>query len=127
MTLHAFTHEAVGLAIYIDGTVERFLYTAPVCDAAVVEMVILAPEAEVRIDGDKRHGRESQCVLMDWGEKLCVLCTACQGEKAEQGCQQSFHKAKINVLWKLFGLMNPMGLTGLKLFCVGNWPVQSDS
>ena len=46
------------------------------CDAAVVEVVILAPEAEVRVNSDEGDCRESQCILMNGSEELGVLCAA---------------------------------------------------
>ena len=80
--MQTFAHEAVGFVVHVDCTVEGLLCAVPMCDAAVVEVVVLAPEAEVRIDSDEWHGRESQCILMDRGEELCGLRTACQGQDA---------------------------------------------
>jgi hypothetical protein len=72
---------------------EGLLHAAPVCDAAIVEVIVLAPEAEVGVNGDERYGRQPQCVLVDRGEVLGFLCAACKGKEAERGGQQSFHKA----------------------------------
>ena len=75
---HALAHEAIGLAVHVEGTVEGLLLAAPMGDAAVVEVVVLAPEAEVGVDGDERNGWQSQGVRVDWGEELCGLCLTCQ-------------------------------------------------
>ena len=79
----AFAHEAVGFAVDIDGSVQGFLYSAPVCYAAIVEVVVFAPEAEVRVDCDEWYGGQSQCVLVYGIEELGVLCVAGQREQAE--------------------------------------------
>ena len=79
----AFAHEAVGFAVYVDGSVQWLLYSAPVCHAAIVEVIVFTPEAEVRIDCYEWHGGQSQCVLVYGIEELGALCVAGQREQAE--------------------------------------------